>query len=70
VKTLLALGVIFVGSSLIMVVVAFVADGRQEAARTGLQLLTLAVSVLLISFVLLLGSGAIGFSLGVLLVGP
>ena len=69
-KTLLALAAFFVGSSLSMVVVAFVAEGRQEAARTGLQLLTLAVSVLLISFVLLFGSGAIGFSVGVLLVEP
>ncbi len=64
------LAALFAASSLIMVVVAFVAEGRHEAARTGLQLLTLAVYVLLISFVLLLGSGVIGFSLGLPLVDP
>jgi hypothetical protein len=61
VKTLLALVSLFAFCSLSLVVRAFVADGKQEAQRTGLQLLTLAVCAFLFSLVLHAGTGAIGF---------
>ena len=60
-KTLLALAALFGGCSLALVVGALVVEGRQEAGRTALQLLTLVVSVLLISLVLHIASGAIRF---------
>jgi hypothetical protein len=61
VKTLLALGALSGGCSLALVVGTLVVEGRQEAARTARQLLTLVVSALLFSLVLHFGSGAIGF---------
>jgi predicted Na+-dependent transporter len=61
VKTLLALISLFAVCSLSLVVGAFISEGRREAARTGLQLLTLAVCAFLFSLVLHAGTGAIGF---------
>jgi hypothetical protein len=56
---LLVVAALIVGSSLGVVVAVFRVEGRQEAIRTGLQLLTLAVSVLLISLILLFASGSL-----------
>jgi hypothetical protein len=56
---LLVVAALIVGSSLGVVVAVFRVGGTQEAIRTGLQLLTLAVSVLLISLILLFASGSL-----------
>jgi hypothetical protein len=58
---LLALAALLIGALLTFVIGVFIVDGRRAVARTGLELVTLAVCAVLFSVVLHVGSGAIGF---------
>lgn len=58
---LFALAALLVGALVTFVIGVYVVDGRRAVARTGLELVTLAVCAVLFSVVLHLGSGAIGF---------
>ena len=58
---LLALAPLLVGAPFIFVIGVYIAVGRRAAARTGLELLTLAVGMVLFSVALHVGSGAIRF---------
>ena len=60
VTMLFALASLLVGAPFTFVIGVYISEGKREAARTGLELLILAVCVVLFSVVLHVGSGAIG----------